>query len=351
MPNKMIRKIFTTQIKEVEGTPRTLEFTITAETEDRDGEVVKASGGVFDNYVKNPVVLWVHDYKGLPVGKTIAMAREGPSIKAVVEFPTKEEYEYADTVYKLCKGGYLGAVSIGFIPLESVKGKSDSEPSRTFTKWELLEFSIVPVPSNPDTLVMARESGLISVKEFNALLEKGASYNEQLNRNQLQDACWQMMDTFAQCVITTCNDSEDNDKPKTLKAHCKSFNTNFLTWVDNAASAGLFAPEQVGSDLMMLSFKEYFTRKPQEAKKPSQESLKDEIDYLTSMISQTGLSDETSTDPLLKAIGEALKMNVKLERIAGSDIPVQIEEPPQADKKNLFADYLSETIRRQINGG
>lgn len=165
MPD-MIRKIFDSQIKEVDEKSRTLQFTITAENEDRDGEVVKASGGQFENYNKNPVVLWAHDYKSLPVGKTVSLKRQDKSIISTVQFPTKEEYEYADTVYKLCKGGYLNAVSIGFIPIDIVPGKNEKEPSRTFTKWEMLEYSIVPVPSNPEALRHALDEGLITIKEF-----------------------------------------------------------------------------------------------------------------------------------------------------------------------------------------
>jgi hypothetical protein len=41
---------------------------------------------------------------------------------------------------------FLNTVSIGFIPLER------SEDGRTITKAELLEFSIVPIPANPQAL-------------------------------------------------------------------------------------------------------------------------------------------------------------------------------------------------------
>jgi len=77
------------------------------------------------------------------------------------------------TIFKLCKGGFLSATSVGFIPLESVPGKRNGqgmllpgEAYRTFTRVELLELSIVPVPSNPEALISARNAGLISVKEF-----------------------------------------------------------------------------------------------------------------------------------------------------------------------------------------
>jgi len=46
------------------------------------------------------------------------------------------------------------------------EGDGEKEPRRTYTKQELLELSAVPVPSNPDALVQAREQDVITIKEF-----------------------------------------------------------------------------------------------------------------------------------------------------------------------------------------
>jgi hypothetical protein len=67
-------------------------------------------------------------------------------------------------VFNMYKSGFLNAVSIGFDPyeweaLEEKDGKTPTDlvgmmnQGTHFTKWDLLEFSAVPVPSNPDALI------------------------------------------------------------------------------------------------------------------------------------------------------------------------------------------------------
>ncbi len=328
--SNMIRKLFASEIKEAVG-DRTLEFTITAENRARDGEVVKADGGQFENYNKNPVVLWAHDYQSLPVGKTVKLERKGASIVSTVQFPTVEEYAYADTVYKLCKGGYLNAVSIGFIPIDVQQGKSEKEPSRTFTKWEMLEYSIVPVPSNPDALRNAVTAGLITIKEFQAVT-KAVDYNSELNRSQLQGAVWTMLDTFGMCVIKTCGDKQDKDKSTTLTGHGDAFYACYGKWIKDAKKAGLF-DEQSGADDMIMSFRDYFIKGIKPADKPKQVTIADEIDYLISLSKEAGLSDENK---------------LTLKRLAGDDTPVQIDKAPEGEPKESLREYLRDEIKRQI---
>jgi hypothetical protein len=66
------------------------------------------------------------------------------------------------------KEGFLKAVSVGFMPKEweLIDSEDDSFfPGLRFLKQELLEFSAVPVPSNPDALMKARTKG-IDVEPF-----------------------------------------------------------------------------------------------------------------------------------------------------------------------------------------
>ena len=168
-----IRKILISRVKEIPNKSRVIEFTGSTETPDRDNEVIKAKAWQVDRYVKNPVVQWAHDYSSPPIGKTLSIRQNNKQETIFeIEFADKETYEFADTVYRLCKGGFLNATSVGFIPLEWDAGKKEGDPSRTFTKVELLEISIVPVPANPEALVSARNQNVISAKEFDALSKK-----------------------------------------------------------------------------------------------------------------------------------------------------------------------------------
>jgi HK97 family phage prohead protease len=157
-----IRKVFTTTVKALEG--RVLEFIGTTEGVDRDGEIIKSEAWQLEKYLANPVVQWAHDYSQPPIGKTISIRRDGTNTIFGIEFA---DYEFADTIFKLCKGGFLNATSVGFIPIEYVPGQKGT--GKTYTKVELLELSIVPVPSNPEALITAREAGVITVKEFESI--------------------------------------------------------------------------------------------------------------------------------------------------------------------------------------
>jgi phage head maturation protease len=126
------------------------EVLISSELEDRDGDILLSAGANVDNYRRNPVVLYAHDYGGLPVARaTNIEAIQGTGLKAVMEFPPKGISARADEVRGLWEGGFLNAASVGFVP----KHFEERHPTgRIFTDWELLEFSIVPVPANAAAL-------------------------------------------------------------------------------------------------------------------------------------------------------------------------------------------------------
>ena len=144
---------------------RSVQFTISKEVEDRDGDILRAGGVDFANYMKNPVFLAFHNMHDYPLGKVTKFWVEGNAVKAIVYFPTVEELstnpEQASEKARLCdfcyhcyKTGMLNAVSVGFIPLEWTETKEGYD----ITKWELLEFSAVAVPANQDAIAEAVKS-------------------------------------------------------------------------------------------------------------------------------------------------------------------------------------------------
>ena len=169
---KAIQKTLSVIVETSDDAKRIITFDASNETKDRDGEVIKASAWDLTNYLKNPVVQWAHDYTAPPIGKSPGINVFNGVLKLPVEFPPAGVYEFADIVYSLAKGGFISAVSVGFIPKEFTRGQKEGDPSRTYTKVELLEVSIVPVPSNPDAIVSARDAGVITVKQFEMLTDK-----------------------------------------------------------------------------------------------------------------------------------------------------------------------------------
>ena len=144
---------------------RSVLFTISKEVVDRDGDILRASGVDFSNYMKNPVFLSFHNSREFPLGKVTKFWVEGNEVKAIVYFPTLEELstdpnnasekaKLVDFTYHCYKTGMLNAVSVGFIPVEWI----ETEDGYDILKWELLEFSAVAVPANQDAIAQAVKS-------------------------------------------------------------------------------------------------------------------------------------------------------------------------------------------------
>lgn len=155
----VLRKGFTpAEIAEVDAEERTLRFVISTESPDRDRDTIHASGWRLDNYRKNPVVLFGHMYREPPVGQALSVAADTGKLVSIAKFATREEYAFADTIYRLLLGKYLRATSVGFQPQEW--SYDEERGGYNFIEQELLEYSIVPVPANPEALMLARSKGI-----------------------------------------------------------------------------------------------------------------------------------------------------------------------------------------------
>lgn len=140
-----------------------IEAIITTSSLDRYNENIDTKGIDYKAYMNNPVVLWGHDYEGLPIGKTIKLTKQaGTQIKARFQLAI-EEFPFASTVYNMIKSGYLNAVSIGGTV------KQWSEDYKTIEKMEMVEFSVVPVPANPEALITSRSLEQVTGKSVDII--------------------------------------------------------------------------------------------------------------------------------------------------------------------------------------
>lgn len=141
---------------------------------DRVGDIVNVNGIDLKNFKKNPVILYGHDHFGLPVAKAVEMGVEDGKLTMVFEFADAETYAFADTVYRLVKGGFLKGVSIGarILEAEYITDKQDHIIGREFTSLELLEVSVVAIPADSKALITAVKSGAVTELEFEEYLEK-----------------------------------------------------------------------------------------------------------------------------------------------------------------------------------
>lgn len=148
----------------------TFEFIISTEDVDRQGEIVMQNGWDLTHYKNNPVVLFAHDYSQLPIGCADEVYVENKKLIAKGRFASAEANPVAQQCRKLYDEKILRTTSVGFIPREMDGNK--------ITKAELLEFSLVPVPANPNALSLAKEMGwdvpeLIKKGIFSEVVKEG----------------------------------------------------------------------------------------------------------------------------------------------------------------------------------
>lgn len=129
--------------------------TISDVTVDRMGDVVEQDGWQLDNFRKNPVVLWGHDYSIPPIGRCVDIRVVGGKLKATTKFA---DTPLARDVYMLYRGGFMASFSVGFKPYEykPIKNADGDVTGLRFIKNELLEYSAVSVPANPNANVTMR---------------------------------------------------------------------------------------------------------------------------------------------------------------------------------------------------
>lgn len=124
--------------------------------------MIRSDAWQLDNFKRNATILWAHAYSQPPVGRATRVWVENRKLMVGVRFADAETYQFADTIFRLYLGGYLRAVSVGFLPHEWEKAQDqETRPyGLDFTRVELLEVSCVPVPANASALVAASAAGI-----------------------------------------------------------------------------------------------------------------------------------------------------------------------------------------------
>lgn len=164
----------TTVIRGIDQENLRVDFTITTPSVDREGDTIKTSGWQLKNYRRNPVVLFAHDSRSLPVAQAPKVRREGDSLTSrETQFTNQEENPFGFMVFRLIVGKFLRATSVGFLPTEWQRAEDeDRKWGIDFLKQELLEFSVVPVPANPEALVMNALDAGIDMRPIKAWAEQ-----------------------------------------------------------------------------------------------------------------------------------------------------------------------------------
>ena len=125
---------------------------------DRDKDRVIATGARLDNFLKNPVLMYGHNYRDpwALIGKAADLQVDAGGINFQPELREPANDSDPMTVIRaLWDQKLLRAASIGFNP---TKWMENEVGGRDFVECELLEISIVPIPANQNALRLAAKA-------------------------------------------------------------------------------------------------------------------------------------------------------------------------------------------------
>jgi HK97 family phage prohead protease len=141
----------------------TAQITITTPSVDHYNDRVLPEGIDRSAFDRNPTVLWAHDAygvteaAGIPIGKATALAVSRSGITATWRWLQGDAF--VARVKNAWDQGIINAASVGFIPLQV---EPNDQGGYDISRWKLLEFSLVPIPANPEAVRKLKALGLTS---------------------------------------------------------------------------------------------------------------------------------------------------------------------------------------------
>lgn len=159
-----------------------IRFIIATEGMKADGLDLRMDGLNLDRFTSNPVVMYGHQYYGrdsLPIGRAENVTVDGSNLLADTIFDMDDEF--AAAVARKYRGGFLNAVSVGF----DIRG-IDPETG-VVNAWDLIEYSAVPVPLDPDAVVESGRQRTLALASAFAEVQSGNGLSDG-NRTLVAEA-------------------------------------------------------------------------------------------------------------------------------------------------------------------
>jgi HK97 family phage prohead protease len=192
----VIREAFVRAISDKNKENREVEFVISTEAPDTYGTVFKISGWDLKRYENNPIVFYAHktysDNPDMVIG-TSTVRIEDNQLIAVARFESAEINPVAEKVFQKILAGTLRMASVGANPTKGHWGDEKLNEDRDliyFDEQELLEWSIVPIGSNPEALKREAQTieeirGLI-IREIPVIEETRTDNNKEFQSFEAQ---------------------------------------------------------------------------------------------------------------------------------------------------------------------
>lgn len=138
-------------VRSLRAEAREADFVASTDAVDSYEEVVEQSWRL-DRFKSNPVVLFGHRSRELPIGIATRCEIVNGQLECTLRFVTEDKNPLAEQVWKMVRDGELRAVSVGFVPATVRVEKRDGRDTYVLADNELHEISVVPIPANPEAL-------------------------------------------------------------------------------------------------------------------------------------------------------------------------------------------------------
>jgi phage head maturation protease len=182
--DKLLTRTFIPEVVKADPDSRRVTHKISDDSLDRMNDAIEPLGWETEAYQRNPVVLADHNYQiGSIIGKSVALKATKAGLFATTEFG---EDGLGPQAFALVQSGLAKAWSVGFKSIDShtvmqgvkakcprckktreqIIGEKDPDESgfvfgRHFVKQELLEYSLVAIPANPNAVSAAIQKGVV----------------------------------------------------------------------------------------------------------------------------------------------------------------------------------------------
>ena len=183
---------------EIDTTKMCAKFIVSTCCKDRHGDIVEPDGCLphLKNYARNPRIFFAHRTDDLPIASArdaegnlcLEVDKENGIIRSTAWF--HGETPESELIFRLIARKELQAASIGFLPVRAAvihtdnKEESNSEgdkivdfrnmghPIMHFIEWDMIEWSVVPIPANQEALAAHLGRGHIEGEKITPAVRK-----------------------------------------------------------------------------------------------------------------------------------------------------------------------------------
>lgn len=151
MEHEVVTRSHGMHVRALRPHTREVDFVASTDAIDSFDEVVEQSWRL-DRYLSNPVVLFAHQSRELPIGKCTRVVVIDGQLECTIQFATADMNPKAEQVFRMVQEKILNAVSVGFMPRSIRHEMRDGREVYVLSDNELHEISVTPIPANPEAL-------------------------------------------------------------------------------------------------------------------------------------------------------------------------------------------------------